>query len=89
MQSILHHLHVISDWCKTHDKVRYRNNGFLEQVCVCGTDAALRAWHGTRPARANSVSYVIVDRLDCAVKAKINLRCTFATSGGVHDDALT
>ena len=38
----------------------YRNNGFLELVCVCGTDAAVLSGHGARSARANSVSYVIV-----------------------------
>ena len=29
------------DWCKSCDKVRYRSNGFLEQVCVCSTS---RVW---------------------------------------------
>ena len=48
------------DWCKSCDKVRYRNNGFLELVCVCGTDAAVPCGHGARPAHANSLSYVIV-----------------------------
>ena len=71
--------HLIhSDWC---NKVRYRKNGFLEQVCVCGTDAAMPCGHGARLARANSASYVgyryalLTDRLDCAASAKINLRC--------------
>ena len=74
-------------WC---DKVRYRNNGFLEQVCVCRTDAD-RTGGTARPLRGNSVSYVIVthfDRLDCAANAKINVKCnilcTFASSGGIR-----
>ena len=41
---------------------RYRNNGFLELVCVCGTAVRMHAamphtcGHGARPARANSVT---------------------------------
>ena len=58
-QSIIVSLTLI-DWCKSCDKVRYRNNGFLQLVCVCGTNAAGPCGQRTRPARANSVSYVIV-----------------------------
>ena len=58
-----------SDWC---DKVRYRNNGFLEQVCVCGTDAAVRARaHALRVQTAFRTLLVrTFDRLDCAANVK-------------------
>ena len=54
-----HCIQQYHDWCKSCEKVRYRNNGFLELVCICGTDAAC-CGQCTRPARANSVSYIIV-----------------------------
>ena len=61
---------IYHDWCKSCDKVRYRNNGFLEQVCVYGTDAAV-CGHGAGARIA---------RLDCAANAKINLRCIYVFS---------
>ena len=63
------------DWCKSCDKVRYRSNGFLEQVCVCSTDAAVRARHVPRVGTAfRTLSLRTFDRLDCVANAKINLR---------------
>ena len=70
--------------------IRYQNNEFLEQVCVCGTDAVVRAaQHVPRVGTAfRTLSLRTFDRLNCAANAKINLRCTilciFATSGGIH-----
>ena len=58
------------DWCKSCDKVRYRNNGFLELVCVCGTDAAVR---GTAFVRYR---YAL---LTGVANAKINLRYSLYT----------
>ena len=46
--------------------------GFLEQVCVCGTDAALRVQTAFRMLLAN------------ASKMYIDIFCILATSGGVH-----
>ena len=54
------------------DKVRYRSNGFLEQVYVCSTDAAVRARRVGTAFR--TLSLRTFDRLDCAANAKINLR---------------
>ena len=59
-------------WC---DKVRYRNNGFLELVCVCGTDAAMpctctycvrvRVWARRTSRACTALSLRTFDRLDC------------------------
>ena len=70
-------------------RVRYRNNWFLELVCVCGRDAAVYVWPGTDVPRMRTafrtLSLRTFDRLDCAkITLYIDILCIFATSGGVH-----
>ena len=62
---------MIAYWCKSCDKVRYLSNGFLEQVFVCSTDAAVQARHVPRVGIAfRTLSLRTFDRLDCAANTK-------------------
>ena len=67
--------------CKSCDKVRYRNNRFLELVCVymrhaCRVHVGTAQVPRVRTATAfRALSLRTFDRLDCAANAKINLRC--------------
>ena len=73
------------------DKVRYRNNGFLELVCVCGTDAAgWRTAHASRACEQRFVRYcyaLLTDKTALQMQDVYNniiILCIFATSGGVY-----
>ena len=66
----------------------HRNNGFLEQVCVWGTDAAVWARRTSRVQTAFRTLSLRQTRLRCKSKDQfkmyIGILCIFATSGGVH-----